>query len=140
MGALMPAHLEIENWEGLKTKRERVSCPTVAVLRKHLASLDGNKVDAVWVDIDEVGSLSVGGGPDNFVVVSFPADGSSSHVETNNPQVASVELQVGGQTGAYPGVMILGPELAFSIAERFLVTGAYDAALKWVQDCPPEVA
>ena len=133
----MPAHLEIEHWDGPRTKRERVASPSVAVLRGRLASLDGNKVDAVWVDVDGVGSLSVGGGPDNFVVVSFPADGSSSHVEADNPLAGSVELQVGGQTGAYPGVMVLSSELAFSIAERFLISGAYDPALKWVQDCPP---
>jgi len=133
----MPAHLEIEHWEGRKTKRERIDFPSVAVLRGRLAGLDGDKVDAVWVEVDGVGSLSVGGGPDNFVVVSFPADGSSSHIEADNLQAGRVELQVGGQTGVYPSAMVLSRKLAFSIAEHFLLSGAYDPALKWVQDCPP---
>lgn len=134
----MEAHLEIERWEGPQARRERVASPSVDVLRERLSSLDGHKVDAVWVEIDGVGSLSIGGGPSRFVVVSFPADGSSSHVEIENPQNEHVELQVGGQTGVYAGNMILGCEQAFSIAERFLMSGKYDTALKWVQDCPPE--
>lgn len=134
----MQAHLEIEHWEGPQTRRERVPSPSVAGLRDRLAILDGDKVDAVWVEIDCVGSLSVGGGPDRFVVVSFPTDGSSSHIEVDNPQEERVELQVGGQTGIYAGTMVLNREEAFSIAEQFLISGKYDPTLKWVQDCPPE--
>jgi hypothetical protein len=84
-----------------------------------------------------VGSLCVGGGPSRFVVVSFPSDGSSSHVVVGDDDGTTVELQVGGQTGIYPSVMVLPGALVFNIAEHFLLSGAFDSALRWVEDCPP---
>jgi hypothetical protein len=132
------AHIEVERWDGTRASRERVHCPSVAVLRERLSSLDGDRIDSVWVELDGVGALSIGGGPDKFIAVSFPADGSSSHVETNSHEPKSVELQVGGQIGVYPGVMILSAALASAIAEHFLLQGEFDPSLRWVQDCPPE--
>jgi hypothetical protein len=132
------AHIEIEHWDGPRANRERVDCPSVAALRERLSSLDGAKIDSVWVELDGVGALSIGGGPDKFIAVSFSADGSSSHVETTSQRSNSVELQVGGQVGIYPGVMILSAAMASAIAEHFLLKGEFDPSLRWVQDCPPE--
>ena len=132
------AQIELEMWEGTLSKRERLSEATPRALREALSRLDGNRTDCVWIEIEDVGALSIGGGPSGFVVVSFPSDGSSSHVVTGEDDGTTVELQVGGQTGVYPSVMVLPATSAFEIAERFLLSGAFDPALKWVEDCPAE--
>ena len=132
------AQIELEMWEGPLSKRERLSEATPRALREALSRLDGNRTDCVWIEIEDVGTLSIGGGPSGFVVLSFPSDGSSSHVVTGEDDGTTVELQVGGQTGIYPSVMVLPATSAFEIAERFLLSGAFDPALKWVEDCPAE--
>ena len=109
-----------------------------AALREALSRLDGNRTDCVWIEIEDVGALTIGGGPSGFVVVSFPSDGSSSHVVTGEDDGTTVELQVGGQTGVCASVMVLPATSAFEIAERFLLSGSFDPALKWVEDCPAE--
>lgn len=131
------AHIELEHWHGPRTQREHIAEASVPVLRERLASLDGRRTDCLWIEIDDIGSLSIGGGPDRFIVVSFPADGSSSHVEIAGGERGDIELQVGGQVGLYPGSMVLGSDTAFAIAERFLLQREYDSSLGWVQDCPP---
>jgi hypothetical protein len=125
-------------WEGPLSKRERLPEATPRALREALLRLDGNRTDCLWIEIEDVGALSIGGGPSGFVVVSFPSDGSSSHVVTGEDDGATVELQVGGQTGNYPRVMVLPATSAFEIAERFLQARAFDPALRWVGDCPAE--
>lgn len=115
-----------------------MECPSLEILRESLSRLDGDKVDSVSIEVDGVGALTIGGGPDQFIVVSFPVDGSSSHVEHDSHRAGSVELQVGGQTGIYPATMVLSSDLAFAIAERFLDDGEFDSSLRWAQDCPPE--
>jgi hypothetical protein len=132
------AQIELETWEGPLSKRELLPAATPQALHEALSRLDGHRTDSVWIEIENVGALSVGGGPAGFVVVSFPADGSSSHVETGDVNRRTVELQVGGQTGIYPEAMVLPAETAFGIAERFLLSGIFDPTLKWVEDCPPE--
>lgn len=124
------AQIELESWEGPLSQRER--------LREALCRLDGNRTDWIRIEIEDVGALGIGGGPSGFVVVSFPSDGSSSHVVTGEDDGTTVELQVGGQTGSYPRVMVLPAPLAFGIAERFLQTRAFDPALGWVENCPAE--
>jgi hypothetical protein len=128
------AHIEIEHWEGPRPQRECVENPSVSVLHERLSGLDGNRTDCLSIEVDGVGALSVGGGPDKFLVISFPADGSSAHVETGVPQPGQVELRLGGQQGAYARDMVLPAHLAFPIAERFLSAGEYDRSLRWVQD------
>ena len=130
------AQIELEVWEGRRGKRERLSEATPRALREALLRLDGSRTDCLWIEIEKAGALSIGGGPSGFVVVSFPSDGSSSHVVTGDDDGTTVELQVGGQTGVYPAAMVLPAEAAFGIAERFLVSGEFDSALKWVEDCP----
>ena len=76
------AQIDLEMWEGPLSKRERLSEATPRALREALSRLDGNRTDCVWIEIEDVGALSIGGGPSGFVVVSFPSDGSSSHVVT----------------------------------------------------------
>ena len=133
------AQIELETWEGPRSKRERLSTATSQSLRQALGRLDGDRTDSVWIEIEGVGALSVGGGPTGFVVVSFPADGSSSHVETGEDNDGrTLELQVGGQTGLYPSVMVLPAELGFDIAQRFLLSGKFDPDLRWVEDRPAE--
>jgi hypothetical protein len=132
------AQIELEMWEGPLSKRERLPEATPRALREALLRLDGNRTDCLWVKIEDVGALSIGGGPSGFVVVSFPTDGSSSHVVTGDDDGTTVELQVGGQTGVYPAAMVLPATSAFDIVERFLVAGAFDPALNWVEDCPAE--
>ena len=132
------AQIELETWEGPRSKRERLSEATPQALREALLRLDGNRTDCLWIEIEDAGALSIGGGPSGFVVVSFPSDGSSSHVVTGDDDGTTVELQVGGQTGAYSAAMVLPATAAFDIAERFLVSGAFDPALNWVEDCPAE--
>lgn len=132
------AQIELETWDGSLTRRERLANATLETLREALSRLDGNRVDCVWIEIEDVGALSVGGGPSGFVVVSFPSDGSSSHVVTGDDDGRTAELQVGGQTGTYPVVMVLPATSAFGIGERFLLSGAFDPALRWVEDSPAE--
>ena len=132
------AQIELEIWEGPLSKRERLPEATAGALREALSRLDGQRTDSVWIEIQDVGALCIGGGPSRFVVVSFPSDGSSSHVVTADDDGTSVELQVGGQTGVYSSAMVLPATLAFDIAERFLLSGAYDPAVRWVEDCPAE--
>jgi hypothetical protein len=130
------AQIELEIWEGPTSKRERLSDATPEALREALLRLDGSRIDCLWIEIEDVGALSIGGGPSGFVVVSFPADGSSSHVVIGNHDGTTVELQVGGQTGVYSGAMVLPATSAFDIAEGFLSSGVFDPALNWVEDCP----
>lgn len=132
------AQIELEIWEGPLNRRERLSEATPQALRDALLRLDGDKTDSLWIEIEDVGALSIGGGPSAFVVVSFPSDGSSSHVVSGDDDGTTVELQVGGQPGVYPAAMVLPATSAFDIAERFLVSEAFDPALKWVEDCPAE--
>jgi hypothetical protein len=132
------AQIELETWEGSRGKRERLSEATPRALRQGLLRLDGNRTDCLWIEIEGAGALSIGGGPSGFVVVSFPSDGSSSHVATGEDDGTTLELQVGGQTGAYSAAMVLSATAAFDIAERFLVSGVFDPALNWVEDCPAE--
>lgn len=132
------AQIELEIWEGPLSKRERLPEATPQALREALRCLDGDQTDSLWIEIEDVGALSIGGGPSGFVVVSFPSDGSSSHLVIGDDDGTTVELQVGGQTGVYPSAMVLPAASAFDIAERFLVSGAFDPALKWVEDCPAE--
>jgi hypothetical protein len=132
------AQIELEIWEGPLSKRERLAEVRPLALREALFRLDGSRTDCLWIEIGEIGALSIGGGPSGFVVVSFPSDGSSSHVVTGDDDGTTVELQVGGQTGAYSAAMVLPATAAFDIAESFLVSGAFDPAQNWVQDCPAE--
>lgn len=132
------AQIELEMWEGRRSKRERLSEATPRALREALLRLDGSKTDSLWIEIEDVGALSIGGGPSGFVVVSFPSDGSSSHVVTSGADGTTIELQVGGQTGVYAAEMVLPGTTAFDLAERFLVSGVFDPALNWVEDCPAE--
>jgi hypothetical protein len=132
------AQIELEMWKGPLSKRERLPEATPRALREALLRLDGNRTDCLWIEIEDVGALSIGGGPFGFVVVSFPSDGSSSHVVTGDDDGTTVELQVGGQTGIYPRVMVLPATLAVEIAERFLQARAFDPALRWFEDCPAE--
>jgi len=132
------AQIELEIWEGPLSKRESLPEATTQGLREALSRLDGQRIDSVWIQIENVGSLCIGGGPSGFVVVSFPSDGSSSHVVTGDDKGATVELQVGGQTGVYSSAMVLPATSAFDIAERFLLSGAYDSSLRWIEDCPAE--
>ncbi|MDB6034200.1 MAG: hypothetical protein JWM16_4538 [Verrucomicrobiales bacterium] len=131
------ARIELETWDGPRTSRERLPEASPQGLREALCRLDGHRTDSCWIDIEDVGSLCVGGGPSRFVVVSFPSDGTSSHVVVGDDDGTTVELQVGGQTGVYPSVMVLPAVLAFDIAEHFLLFRAFDPALRWVKDCPP---
>ena len=130
--------IELEIWEGTLSRRERLHGVTPQDLREALLRLDGIRTDCLWMEIEGVGALSIGGGPSRFVVVSFPCDGSSSHVAIGDDDGGTVELQVGGQTGAYPAAMVLPTAAAFHIAEHFLTSGRFDPALKWNGDCPPE--
>jgi hypothetical protein len=132
------AHIELEHWDGPYSNREGIECSSFKTLSESLSRLDGDKIDSMSIEVAGVGALMIGGGPDQFIAISFPADGSSSHVETDNAKMGSVELQVGGQTGIYPAAMILTSDLAFAIAERFFREGEFDSSLRWVQDCPPE--
>lgn len=132
------AQIELEIWEGPLSKRERLPDATPRALREALLRLDGSRTDSLWIEIEDVGALSIGGGPSGSVVVSFPSDGSSSHVVVGDDDGTTVDLQVGGQTGVYPRAMVLPAKSAFDIAERFLVLGAFDSALKWAEDCPAE--
>ncbi len=132
------AQIELEVWEGPLSKRERLFEATPRALREALLRLDGNRTDCLWIEIEDVGALSIGGGPSGFVVVSFPSDGSSSHVVAGDDDGTTVKLQVGGQTGHYSRVMVLPATSAFEIAERFLQARAFDPALRWVEDCPAE--
>lgn len=132
------AHIETEHWDGARSRRERIETVTPSVLREQLSRLDGDRTDTLWIETDGVGALSVGGGPDWFIVVSFPSDGSSSHVEFEDHKGDPVEIQVGGQTGVFAAGMVLPADKAFEIAERFLSSGEYDRSVRWVQDCPPE--
>jgi hypothetical protein len=132
------AQIELEIWEGPLSKRVRLSEATPRALREALLRLDGSRTDCLWIEIEGVGALSIGGGPSGFVVVSFPSDGSSSHVVTGDAGGTTVELQVGGQTGIYAAAMVLPATVAFDIAGRFLVSGVFDSVLKWVEDCPAE--
>ncbi|MFN7138944.1 MAG: hypothetical protein ACK4UN_06375 [Limisphaerales bacterium] len=131
-------HIELEHWDVPQRNRERIECSSVQTIREALSRLDGDKTDSLSIEIPSAGALMIGGGPDQFIIVSFPADGSSSHVETDTAQIGSVELQVGGQTGFYSPAMILSFDLAFAIAEHFFREGEFDSSLGWVQDCPPE--
>ena len=97
----LPAHIEIEHWDGPRSRRERLENPSVLLLHDQLTRLDGDRIDSLWIEIENVGALDVGGGPDSFVVVAFPADGSSSHVESERKGQERVEFQVGGQTGVF---------------------------------------
>jgi hypothetical protein len=130
--------IELESWEGPTRKRERLSEATPRTLREALLRLDGSRTDCLWIEIEDVGALSIGVGPSGFVVVSFPSDGSSSHVVIGDDDGITVELQVGGQTGLYSGAMVLPATSAFGIAERFLLSGIFDPALNWVEDCPAD--
>ena len=132
------AQIELEIWEGPLSKRERLPEPTAQALRDALSCLDGQRTDSVWIHIEDVGALCVGGGPSGFVVLSLPLDGSSSHIVAGDDDGTTVELQVGGQTGVYSSAMVLPAASAFDIAERFLLSGVYDSALTWVEDCPAE--
>jgi hypothetical protein len=132
------ARIELEVWEGPLNKRERLAESTPQALREALLRLDGDRTDCLWIEIEDVGALSIGGGPSGFVVVSFPSDGSSSHVITGDDDGTTVELQVGGQTGNYPRVMVLPDTSALEIAQRFLQARAFDPALRWVEDSPAE--
>ena len=134
----LDAQIELEMWEGPLSKRERLPEATPRALREALLRLDGNRTDCLWIEIEEVGALSIGGGPSGFVVVSFPSDGSSSHVVTGDDDGTTVELQVGGQPGNYPRVMVLPETSAFEIAERFIQARAFDPALRWVEDSPAD--
>lgn len=132
------AQIELEIWEGPRSKRERLSEATSRTLRDALLRLDGSRTDCLWIEIDDVGALSIGGGPSGFVVVSFPFDGFSSHVVTDDDDGTTVEVQVGGQIGIYPVAMVLPTTAAFDIAECFLLSRAFDPSLRWVEDCPAE--
>ena len=131
-----PIKIELETWDGTLSKCERFNDPTSEMLHEALSRLDGNRVDCVWIEIDDVGALSIGGGPFQFLVASFPKDGSSSHVVNSHHNGGTTELQVGGQTGVYPSEMVMKASPAFAIAERFLEFRTYDPALNWVVDCP----
>jgi len=130
--------IELEIWDGPLSRHERISETTPRALREALLRLDGRHTDSLWIEIEHVGSLCIGGGPSAFVVVAFPSDGSSSHVVTGDEDGTTVELQVGGQTGNYSRVMVLPSSSAFEIAERFLQTSAFDTSLRWVEDCPAD--
>lgn len=132
------AQIELEIWDGPLSKRERLPEVTTSALRQGLFRLDGHRIDSAWIEIEGVGTLCIGGGPSGFVVVAFPSDGSSSHVVSDGVDGATVELQVGGQVGIYPSKMVLPASLAFDIAERFLLSSAYDVSFRWVEDCPAE--
>lgn len=132
------AQIEMEIWDGPLSKRERCPNATAVALREALSRLDGRRVDSVWIEVADVGALCVGGGPSEFVVVSFHADGSSSHVVSGDDDGNTVELQVGGQTGVYPCAMVLTAAAAFDIAERFRMSGTYDPSRRWIKDCPAE--
>lgn len=130
--------IEMEIWDGPLSKREQCPDATPVKLREALLQLDGQRMDAVWIKVKEVGALCIGGGPEGFIVVSFPSDGSSSHVVSSDEESPTVELQVGGQIGLYPATMVLPATDAFEIAERFLILGTYDPARRWIEDCPAE--
>lgn len=132
------AQIELEIWDGSLSKRERLAEATSRRLLEALLRLDGKRTDCLWIEIEDVDALSIGGGPSGFVVVSFPSDGSSSHVVTDEDDGTTLELQVGGQTGRYSRFMVLPTKSAFEIADRFLQTMAFDPALNWVEDCPAE--
>src|SRR5262245_51905862 len=117
------AQIELEIWEGSLSKRERLPEATPRALREALLRLDGSRTDCLWIEIEDIGALSIGGGPSGFVVVSFPSDGSSSHVVKGDDDGTTVELQVGGQTSVYSGAMVLPATCAFDMAERFLASG-----------------
>ena len=132
------AQIELEIWDGALSKRERLPEATSQALREALSRLDGQRIDSLWIEFEDEGSLCVGGGPSGFVVMSFPSDGSSSHVVTGDDDGTTLEVQVGGQTGVYQRAMVLPATSAFDIAERFLKSGAFDSGLKWIEDCPAE--
>jgi hypothetical protein len=132
------AQIEVEIWHGTLNRRQRLSEATPSALREALSRLDGNRVDCVWIEIEGVGALSIGGGPSGFVVVSFPMDGSSSHVVSGDDDGTTTQLRVGGQLGGYPRVMVLPSSWAFEIADRYLQARAFDPTLRWVEDCPAD--
>src|SRR5437899_12874707 len=53
------AQIELEMWEGPLSKRERLSEATPRALREALSRLDGNRTDCVWIEIEDVGALSI---------------------------------------------------------------------------------
>ena len=57
------AQIELEVWEGRRSKRERLSEATPRALREALLRLDGSRTDCLWIEIEHVGALSIGGGP-----------------------------------------------------------------------------
>ena len=130
--------IELEIWDGSLNRRQRLSEPTPRALREALLRLDGHHIDCVWIEIESVGALTIGGGPAGFVVASFPLDGSSSHVVTGDDDGTTIQLQVGGQVGGYPRVMVLPSSWAFEIADRYLQARAFDPTLRWVKDCPAD--
>jgi hypothetical protein len=134
----LETQIEVGICDGKLNRRQRLSEATASGLREALSRLDGNRIDCVWIEIESVGALCIGGGPSGFVVVSFPMDGSSSHVVSGDDDGTTVELQVGGQTGKYPAVMVVPDTSAFEIAYHFLQARAFDPTLRWVEDCPAD--
>jgi len=129
--------VELEHWDGPFNENERFTPASLDELRELASRLDGQKTDSLSIEIEGVGRLCLGGGPKHFVAVSFPIDGSSSHIEIDGTLPGKTEVQVGGQSGFYSNRMVMPLDTALKIAESFISKQGFDPALNWVEDCPP---
>lgn len=112
-----------------------VDCATVSIktVEAGIRRLDSKTYTALYMEGEGASKLSIGGGPDAYVVMFLGDEEEQSSWMLVGDANASGEatLIVGGQDGEFPQAWIVDFDAAVQAAAFFLESGEMDPWLTW---------
>lgn len=125
--------LEFDDRVGSHNRASAVDQPRWEQVAEAIARLDGSRHTEVVLSSADA-YLTVGGGPDRFLVFIYTADETSLVAEADVASGRDEEkLVVGGQVGRFPASQLVGAEAALKAARSFFEGRGPSHDLRWVR-------
>ena len=122
-----------EKWIGNKNQGNFIENPSWSQIETAIRELDGESKTLVTLGIDEDTYMSIGGGINKYVVITF--DNFNFYVLTGSPKSEQIQtLVVGGQNGNYPANQCVDLLHCLLAARTFTESRKLDTLLTWQED------
>lgn len=126
--------LRVSRWTGGSRHDREVVQPSWQDVAQAIRSLNGLDVNDVHILPWRSGRawLSVGGGPDKFIVSGEDGQGRYPILRTDSEVSEDpIGVVVGGQLGYFPPRHVVSLDEALVAAEAFFVSGGFDVQTAW---------
>ena len=130
-----PTVLFGDSWNGSDNAEWSMDYPSQDNIASSILRLGNNQYTSIFIEVDGT-TLSVGGGPQLFLVMILK-DGNTVRTLKGTPSGSeTMVLNIGGQQSVYQITMLACQQLALSSARYFLEHGTPDPTLDWVPGVP----